>query len=75
MARNLARAGFTVRGWNRTADKARSLADDGVELLGSPAQAVQGAGVVLTMLSDADAVIDAVEDVVWASARAPSGCR
>jgi 3-hydroxyisobutyrate dehydrogenase len=62
MARNLARAGFAVRGWNRTPDKAKSLADDGVELHESPAQAVQGAGVVLTILSDADAVIDAVED-------------
>jgi 3-hydroxyisobutyrate dehydrogenase len=64
MARNLARAGFAVRGWNRTPDKAKPLADDGVELCESPAQAVGGAAVLLTMLSDADAVIDAVEDAV-----------
>ncbi len=62
MTRNLARAGFAVRGWNRTPEKARSLEEDGVELFESPAQAADGAGVLLTMLSDADAVIDAVED-------------
>ena len=31
MARNLARAGHTVRAWNRTAAKAEPLAADGVE--------------------------------------------
>ena len=30
MARNLARAGFEVRGWNRTRSKARPLEEDGV---------------------------------------------
>ncbi len=64
MARNLARAGFAVRAWNRTGDKAKPLEEDGVELFESPARAADGAGVLLTMLSDADAVIDAVEDAV-----------
>jgi 3-hydroxyisobutyrate dehydrogenase len=62
MARNLARAGFDVRGWNRTGEKARPLEDDGGRLCDTPAQAADGADVILTMLSDADAVIDAVED-------------
>ncbi len=51
-ARNLARAGHTVRAWNRTRDKAGPLAADGVEITGAPAEAVTGADVVLTMLYD-----------------------
>jgi 3-hydroxyisobutyrate dehydrogenase len=62
MARNLARAGMSVRAWNRTRDKARPLEDDGAEVLDTPREAVAGAGVILTMLSDMDAVIDAIEE-------------
>jgi len=62
MARNIARAGFRVRGWNRTLEKARPLEEDGGEVLGSAREAAGGADVVLTMLSDADAVIGAFED-------------
>ncbi len=64
MARNLARAGFEVRAWNRTREKAVPLEGDGVRVVDSPAQAAGGADVLLTMLSDADAVIDVVEDAV-----------
>ncbi|MBV9802002.1 MAG: NAD(P)-dependent oxidoreductase, partial [Solirubrobacterales bacterium] len=62
MARNLARAGIRVRGWNRTREKAGPLEEDGGEVLDSAREAAQGADVVLTMLSDADAVIDAAGD-------------
>jgi 3-hydroxyisobutyrate dehydrogenase len=62
MAGNIARAGFRVRGWNRTPEKARPLEDDGAEVLGSAREAADGADVILTMLSDADAVIGAFED-------------
>jgi len=58
MTRNLARAGFAVRAWNRSPQKAQSLADDGVALCADPADAVAGAGMILTMLSDAGAVLD-----------------
>jgi 3-hydroxyisobutyrate dehydrogenase len=64
MAGNLARAGFRVRCWNRTLEKARPLERHGAELLDSPGEAADGADVVLTILSDADAVIGAVEDAV-----------
>ena len=64
MARNLARAGLQVRAWNRTGEKARPLEEHGVRLLESPAQATKGADVMVTMLSDADAVIDAVQDAL-----------
>jgi 3-hydroxyisobutyrate dehydrogenase len=59
MARNLARAGFAVRAWNRSPGKARPLAGEaGVTLCASPAEAARGAAAILTMLSDAGAVLD-----------------
>jgi 3-hydroxyisobutyrate dehydrogenase len=61
MARNLARAGFSVRAWNRSREKAEPLADDGVTVVDSPAEAIDGADAVVTMLADADAVADVVE--------------
>ncbi|GAA4151085.1 NAD(P)-dependent oxidoreductase [Actinomadura keratinilytica] len=56
MARNLARAGLEVRVWNRTRSRAEPLAEDGAAVADSPAQAVDGADVVITMLSDGEAV-------------------
>ncbi|MFJ2829716.1 NAD(P)-dependent oxidoreductase [Streptomyces sp. NPDC087263] len=58
MARNLARAGHTVRAWNRSRDKAEPLAADGVHVGGTPAEAVEGADVVLTILYDGPAALD-----------------
>jgi 3-hydroxyisobutyrate dehydrogenase len=58
MARNLARAGHEVRAWNRSPDKAAALRDDGVDVHDDPAAAAADADVVLTMLADADAVLD-----------------
>ena len=52
MARNLARAGLGVRAWNRTREKAEPLAADGIRVTDTPAEAVEGADVVLTMLYD-----------------------
>jgi 3-hydroxyisobutyrate dehydrogenase len=60
MVRSLRRAGLPVRVWNRDGAKARALADVGAEAFDSPAEAVAGAAVVLTMLLDADTVVDAV---------------
>ncbi|MET7915374.1 NAD(P)-dependent oxidoreductase [Streptomyces avermitilis] len=57
MARNLARAGHTVRAWNRTRAKAEPLAADGAHIVDTPAEAVAGADAVLTMLHDGDAVL------------------
>src|SRR5438270_439930 len=53
MARNLARAGFQIRAWNRTQEKAQALSEDGAELFESPAEAVEGAEIMLTMVADA----------------------
>ncbi|GGS14080.1 MULTISPECIES: NAD(P)-dependent oxidoreductase [Streptomyces] len=62
MARNLARAGHTVRAWNRTRAKAEPLTADGVLVAGTPAEAVEGADVVLTMLYDGPAALDAMRE-------------
>ncbi|GHB33187.1 dehydrogenase [Streptomyces viridiviolaceus] len=58
MARNLARAGHTVRAWNRSRDKAEPLATDGAHIADTPQDAVRGADVVLTMLYDGPAALD-----------------
>ncbi|RSN51471.1 3-hydroxyisobutyrate dehydrogenase [Streptomyces sp. WAC 04229] len=58
MARNLARAGHTVRVWNRSRDKAEPLAADGAYVAADPGEAVRGADVVLTMLYDGPAALD-----------------
>jgi 3-hydroxyisobutyrate dehydrogenase len=61
MAQNLARAWLEVRAWNRTKGKADALAADGASIATCPAEAADGAGLVLTMLADADAVIEAMD--------------
>jgi 3-hydroxyisobutyrate dehydrogenase len=60
IARNLLRAGFPVSVWNRTPRRAQDLVDAGARLAASPAVAAGPADVVLTMLSDGDAVADAM---------------
>jgi 3-hydroxyisobutyrate dehydrogenase len=56
IAGNLVRAGFSVTVWNRTRGRLDELVELGARRAGSPAEAVASAGVVLTMLSDGDAV-------------------
>jgi 3-hydroxyisobutyrate dehydrogenase len=60
MVRSLRRAGLPVRMWNRDPAKARALTDTGAEAFDSPAEAARGADVVLTMVLDADAVVDVI---------------
>jgi 3-hydroxyisobutyrate dehydrogenase len=62
MARNLAAAGIELSAWNRTAEKAEPLRDDEVEIAGDPAAAVEGADLVITMLSDGNAVESVMVD-------------
>jgi 3-hydroxyisobutyrate dehydrogenase len=61
MAANLARAGFPVRVWNRTRQKAEPLGELGLAVAASPAEAATGARYVITMLTDAAAVRAAME--------------
>jgi 3-hydroxyisobutyrate dehydrogenase len=60
MARSMRRAGLSVRAWNRTRSRAEPLRDVGVVLTDSPAEAAQGADIVVTMLFDIAAVVDAI---------------
>lgn len=60
IARRLLDAGFSVRVWNRTSARAQPLAAHGANVTSSPSEAANGAGVVLTMLSDGDAVEQAM---------------
>ncbi|MFZ0187186.1 MAG: NAD(P)-dependent oxidoreductase, partial [Streptosporangiaceae bacterium] len=59
MAANLARAGFGVRAWDRTASRAAALAELGATVAASPADAVKGAGILITMLADGPATEEA----------------
>jgi 3-hydroxyisobutyrate dehydrogenase len=61
MARSLLRAGIEVRAWNRTAARAEPLAASGARVEADAADAVRGADVVLTMLSDGRAVAAAMQ--------------
>ncbi|MFS4094080.1 NAD(P)-dependent oxidoreductase [Streptomyces sp. AF1A] len=66
MARNLCRAGLEVRVWNRSREKAEPLAADGARVTGTPAEAVEGADVVLTMLYDGHTVLDVMREAASA---------
>lgn len=56
MVRRLLAAGHDVTVWNRDADKARPLQDEGARVAADAADAVRDAQVVFTMLSDGSAV-------------------
>jgi len=56
MATNLLKAGFALRVYNRTAEKARPLLELGASLARSPAETAQPGGVVVTMVSNDQAV-------------------
>ena len=58
MAQRLLEKGFVVSVWNRTPGPAASLAERGAIVRAKPAEAVDAAEVVITMLADADAVED-----------------
>jgi 3-hydroxyisobutyrate dehydrogenase len=73
MSRNIAKAGLTVRAWNRTRENAEPLVDDGITVVDSPTEAIDGADVILTILSDGHAVEETAEqflpaapdDAIW----------
>jgi 3-hydroxyisobutyrate dehydrogenase-like beta-hydroxyacid dehydrogenase len=56
IAHNLLAAGFEVSVWDRSAERAAALAADGARLASSAAEAAEGVYVVLTMLTNGDAV-------------------
>jgi 3-hydroxyisobutyrate dehydrogenase len=74
MAESILRNGLDLTVWNRNVSRARPLADLGATVAESVGEAVRGADVVLTMLYDAAAVAEVMEqpladgllaDAVW----------
>lgn len=63
MARNLARTGMAVTVWNRTRAKAEPLSEFGAQVADSPVQAVTGADIIITMMSDGPTVLSVVNEV------------
>ena len=61
MARNLAKAGFEVIAYNRTASRAEALRADGVAVAATIAEVGQNASVVITMVPDTPDVLAVVE--------------
>jgi 3-hydroxyisobutyrate dehydrogenase len=55
MAANLLDAGFTVRAFNRSPEKAKPLADKGATVCASVAEAVKGANFVVSIVADDEA--------------------
>src|ERR1700728_3784277 len=61
IARNIVRSGLPTRVWNRSSEKARPLTEDGAYLARTPEDAASGAGIVITMLADEEAVLRAMD--------------
>ncbi|WP_028933848.1 NAD(P)-dependent oxidoreductase [Pseudonocardia spinosispora] len=62
MARNILAAGLPLTVWNRSRDKAAPLADEGATVADTPAEAVRGADVIVTMLRDGPNVTQVIAD-------------
>jgi 3-hydroxyisobutyrate dehydrogenase len=60
VARNLAAKGFSVRVWNRTIENARPLADNGITVCEDVNDALDGSGLIITILKDGPAVESAL---------------
>ena len=69
MAANLVSAGFAVRGFDPVPAAQQAAAANGVTVLGSVAEAVTGADVVLTMLPNGDLVRSCYADILPAAAQ------
>ena len=71
MAASALRAGIPTIVWNRRMEAVRNLAELGAEVAGTAADAARRAAVVVTMVTDADAVISVARDQGMLAALAP----
>ncbi len=71
MAANLAKAGFSVTGWNRTPERAAGLADQGITLATTPAEVAAASDIVVVCVSDTPDV----EAVIFGSGGIAEGAR
>lgn len=68
MAKHLIGAGGNLRVWNRTATKAKPLGACGAHIAASAQDAVAGAEIIISMLSDGEAVLELAQDQLVQSA-------
>jgi len=71
MAASALRAGIPTIVWDRRMEAARDLAERGAEVAGTAADAARRAAVVVTMVTDADAVMSVARDQGMLAALAP----
>src|SRR5438270_12871364 len=71
MATSALRAGIPTIVWNRKPEATRDLAELGAEVAETAAGAARRAGIVVTMVTDADAVISIARDQGMLAALAP----
>jgi len=71
MAASALRAGIPVIVWDRRTEAARDLAGRGAQVAASAAEAARQAAIVVTMVTDADAVISIAHDQGMLGALAP----
>ncbi|MGZ3551669.1 MAG: NAD(P)-dependent oxidoreductase [Vulcanimicrobiaceae bacterium] len=63
IARRALSMGLRVTGWDRTPARAQTLATNGLEVAENPRTAAANADVVVTMVADADAVMNVMDDL------------
>ena len=61
LATHLARSGYSVRAWDINEANMAPLRSEGVEACESAKRATESVDVILTMMTDADAVLDVME--------------
>ena len=71
MATSALRAGIPTIVWNRTPEATRDLAELGAEVAETAADAARRAAIVVTMVTDADAVMSIARDQGMLAALAP----
>jgi len=71
MAASALRAGIPTIVWNRTKEAARDLAERGAEVAPTAADAARRAAIVVTMVTDADAVLSVARDQGMLAALVP----
>jgi 3-hydroxyisobutyrate dehydrogenase len=71
IAASALRAGIPTIVWNRTAETTRDLADQGAEVASTAAEAARRAAVVVTMVTDTDAVLSIALNEGMLAALAP----
>ena len=71
MSRNLMKAGHDLTVWNRSAERAAPLVDEGAKTAATAAEAIAGAEVIITMLSDGYATEALLADETFRAALTP----